>query len=423
MNVLIRPGMKEGRPVRLPSSKSISHRSLIAAALSDGDSVIHNLVANKDTEATMRCLAQLGAVFTYKDDHTLCVRGIRSFSAYDGSVVDCGESGSTLRFLIPLFSLTGREVIFTGHGKLMSRPQAVYEELFRSRGLLFCQEGEFLRVRGALTPGDYAVKGNISSQFISGLLFALPLLKGPSSIKVIPPYESRSYVGLTEDILESAGIRFADEGNTIRIEGNDSYRLVRSDVEGDASQAAFFAELALVSHRPVRVLGISHKSRQGDHVIVSLFESFGGRSVPIEGGYRFEADRIVPSSVDLADCPDLGPALFACAAGAQGDTVFHNCQRLRIKESDRIAAMQEELEKMGARVIDQGNTVTVRGTGHIKGNVTLQGHNDHRIVMALAALSAAADGPVTIQGAQAVEKSYPSFFEDLSAAGAEVEMI
>lgn len=420
MIAVIHPGRSEGAPVSIPGSKSMSHRALIAAALSAQDTVITGLVENKDTEATMRCLAHLGTSFEPQDDGHLLVHGIGKAFSYDGAVIDCGESGSTLRFLIPLFSLTEEAVTFTGHGKLMSRPQTVYEELFEKQGLQFEAAEDTLSIKGALKPDDYVVRGDISSQFISGLLFALPLRNGDSSITVLPPYESKSYVGLTMDVLEKAGIRFEETDATIHIPGNQTYQASALHVEGDDSQAAFFAVLALTSQKPVVVHNMAQESRQGDHVIVFLIERAGGQSIPMEGGYTFLPGKVKAFTADLADCPDLGPVLFALAAVAEGTSVFTHCGRLRIKESDRIAAMKEELGKLGILVQEDGDTVTIEGVPNIKGGVALDGHNDHRIVMALSVLAVRAEQPITISGAEAITKSYPNFFEDLRIAGAEV---
>ena len=408
-----------GQPVRIPSSKSLSHRALISASLAEGTSVIRRLVKNQDTEATMRALRSIGVEFEETENYELIVHGVGRPSLCREKIVDCGESGSTLRFLIPLFSLCESEVVFTGHGKLMSRPQTIYEELFRKQGLLFEKEGDLLRIKGPIQSGSYEIQGNISSQFITGLLFTLPLLNGRSEIRILPPYESKSYVGLTEDVLEQAGIRFQDQGERIIITGKDAYRQIDLEIDGDDSQAAFFAELAMTSGHPVTVYGMRHNSRQGDHVIVSLFEKAGGRSIPVENGYRFEPGRPIGFEADLSDCPDLGPALFAMAAVCGEESVFTGCGRLRIKESDRIEAMRQELETLGASVRIEKDMVFIKGGTSLKGGV-VQGHNDHRIVMALSALSPVCEAPLVIEGAEAVSKSYPDFFRDLQQAGSEV---
>lgn len=416
MDVCVEPGFSQSNEITIPSSKSLSHRALIAASLADGKSVIHRLVHNKDTETTIQCLKKLGASFT-EEKEGLSVQGIQDLSAYDGSVLDAGESGSTLRFLIPLFSETGKKVTFTGHGKLMERPQSVYKDLFEKNHLFFHQENSFLTIEGKLPSKIYEIDGSVSSQFISGLLFVLPLLEGDSEIHIIEPYESRSYVGLTEDCLFKAGIQILDEGNRIHIPGRQKYYPFETFIAGDDSQAAFPASFAFLTDHPVRIHGIDHESRQGDHVIFSLLARMGAHVEEIDDGYLIQPGKLHGIEADLSDCPDLGPMLFALAAKAEGASVFHHVERLRMKESDRIACMEEEMHKLGCHISSDQSNVTVEGSAKIKGNVVLNGHNDHRIVMALAVLSAAADAPVVIQGAEAVTKSWPAFFEDMKHAG------
>lgn len=421
MKVRITPGFLRESSVRIPSSKSLSHRALITAALADGTSCITDLVENDDTAATKNCLEKLGARFETNGNVT-AVYGIGSPDGYDGSVIDCGESGSTLRFLIPLFSLTGKEAVFTGHGKLMERPQNVYRELFEKQGLIFRQEGSFLKVKGALRPGRYAVQGSVSSQFISGLLFALPLLREDSLIAVIPPYESRSYVSLTEDALARAGIVTEENGSEITVRGRQVYTPFCTQIEGDDSQAAFFACLAMIGQKKIHVKGMSRFSRQGDRQILSIIRNAGGTVEEKEDGYLFAPHELKAFTADLADCPDLGPVLFALAARCRGTSVFLNTQRLRIKESDRIACMEEELRKMGCLIESDDSTVTVTGVTSVRGAV-VDSHNDHRIAMALAVLAESADSPVVITNSEAVRKSYPAFFEDMASLGVKVEMI
>lgn len=405
--------------VSIPSSKSLSHRALICASLAGGDSEIIHPAFNKDTEATMRVMECFGASFEEKDDRVI-VHGINGKLRYDHQKADCGESGSTLRFLIPLAALLEEEVIFTGHGRLMERPQTVYDELFQKEGLLFEKKEDGLHVRGPLQAGNYQVRGDVSSQFISGLLFALPLCKGNSVLRIQPPFESASYVSLTLDALMKAGVSVQTGDLVYLIPGEQNYLPFHERIEGDDSQMAFFAELSLIQNRPLRVLNMNHASHQGDHVILEFVKKLGGHVTEIEDGYLFEGGNLHGCEMDLADCPDLGPALFALATQCEGDTVFHHCERLRIKESDRIAAMEEELRKLGCSIHSTEDTVIVHGKTAIRGNVTLNGHNDHRIVMALSMLATLTDG-VVIEGAEAVNKSYPQFFQDLSETGIEVD--
>lgn len=418
MKKIIVPGKIMPAQISIPSSKSLSHRALITAALADGVSVIHSLAENNDTRATLSIMEKAGASFT-KEGNDLIVHGMHQMS-YDGSVLDCGESGSTLRFLIPLFSLSAEEAVFTGHGKLMERPQNVYEEIYAKQGLLFQKINEELHVKGPLQSGTYALQGNVSSQFISGFMFALPLLAGDSVIEVKPPYESASYVGLTMDALKRSEIQVEQEGLSYRIKGQQVYQPIDCTVEGDDSQMAFFAMEALIHHVPLDVLNIRHDSRQGDHVIVGLVKRMGGQAEEIENGYRFDGAILHACVIDLADCPDLGPALFALASQCEGETTFINAGRLRVKESDRIACMEEEMRKLGCVISSKDSTVTVQGKTAVHGGAVLNGHNDHRIVMALSVLASIADQPVTIEGSEAVNKSYPDFFLDLQKTGVNV---
>lgn len=418
MRVTLEPQFLTQARVRIPSSKSVGHRLLIASALAKGTSALKGIGRSADIEATMNALRAFGAGFEEKGD-TILVHGIAAFED-QARVIDCGESGSTLRFLIPLAALSEAETLFTGRGRLMARPQGVYEKIFAEQNLLFCHTAEGIRIKGPLKAGKYTVEGNISSQFISGLLFALPLLEADSEITVREPFESSAYVTLTQNALKAAGIRIEQNGLTFRIKGKQTYQAVNAAVDGDDSQAAFFAALALTHQMPVAVEGIAHDSAQPDHVIFSLVSKAGADVRETEEGYLIEPGRIQPLQADLSQCPDLGPVLFALAAAAEGTSVFTGTMRLRIKESDRVAAMQEELTKLGCRMDIDGDTVYVHGMPEIEGGVELDSHNDHRIVMALAILSARALNPVKIEGAEAINKSYPDFFRDLEKAGMKV---
>lgn len=410
--------LRKEATVNLPSSKSLSHRALIAASLAQGDSLIKGITESKDTQATMSVLEHLGVSFE-RNNEGILVHGCGGSIQYDGSVLDANESGSTLRFLIPLASLAG-EVKFTGHGRLMERPQSVYEEIYHERNLELKIENDILTVKGPLPSDQYIVRGNVSSQFISGLLFALPILKGNSDIKILPPFESASYIDLTIDTLKHAGIQIEKEGLHIHISGNQTYQATTWNVEGDDSQMAFFAELACVKKQPVTVLNLNHDSHQGDHVILELVKKMGAKVEEVNDGYTFSANELEGTKIDLSDCPDLGPALFCLASQCEGVTTFINCERLRIKESDRIAVMEEEMRKLGCEISSAKGTVLVKGPTKIKSNVVLDGHNDHRVVMSLAILATLSDD-VTITGCEAVQKSYPAFFEDLKKLGVQYD--
>lgn len=418
MKTVISKGTPVHTAVSIPASKSLSHRALITAALASGTSRIIAAADNNDIQATLRCIKAFGAS-AETDGEDLLVKGTGGRIRYDGSLIDCGESGSTLRFMIPLFSLCSQEVRFTGSGRLMERPQDVYRDLFLSRSLRFEKEKDILHVQGPLRPGVFDVRGDISSQFISGLLFALPLLDGDSLIRIRPPYESRSYVSLTLSALQNAGIEVREEDMRYVVRGGQSYRPFSSMVEGDASQAAFFIALAMLRKVPLDILNLNHDSRQGDMAMLDIARQSGAEIEEIKDGYSIIPHELKAVKADLSDCPDLGPVLFALAAGAKGTSVFTGCRRLRIKESDRVGAMMEELVKTGIRMHADEDTVTVEGG--IPHGAELYGHNDHRIVMAMSVLAASMDEPAVIDGSEAVTKSYPDFFRDLERTGAKTE--
>lgn len=411
--------INENATVILPSSKSLSHRALITAALANGISTVRGISQSKDTIATMSVLSHLGVRFDVEEKRVI-VHGCGGKLKYDKEILDCNESGSTLRFLIPFATLLDEEVHFTGHGRLMDRPQSVYESLFQENHILFEKKDSILKVKGRLQGGDYTLKGDVSSQFITGLLFILPLCETDSVIHILPPFESASYITLTIDALQKASIKVEQNGLDFYISGNQKYHTIDCVVEGDDSQMAFFAELALTQKKSVRILNVNHDSHQGDHVILDFVEKMGGEVTQIEDGYEINADKISSTKVSLADCPDLGPALFALATQCGGTTIFENCERLRIKESDRIAVMEEELQKLGCNIHSEGGMVIVKGPTQLKNGVVLQGHNDHRVVMSLSMLALLVDD-VVIQGSEAIQKSYPNFFEDLKKMGVDYD--
>ncbi len=420
MEVFIAKGENKDSVVKIPTSKSLSHRALLAASLHQGTSIIEDLVQNKDTEATMRVLKSLGASIETKGNKTY-VQGVSSLDKKIEEVLDCGESGSTLRFMIPLFGLMQEEVSFTGHGRLMDRPQDVYEKIFKDQNLLFENQNHILKIKGPLKSGTYEIAGNISSQFITGLLFSLPLLNGDSVLHILPPYESKSYVKMSEDVLRKAGIEIVDEGETIYIKGNQTYQSIEMKIDGDDSQAAFFACLSQTKQEKITIDGMNPNSKQGDHEVINILKNMGAQVEEHESSTVIYPHTLRGCEIDLADCPDLGPVLFALASIVPGTTTFTNASRLRIKESDRIACMEEELKKLGCNIFSTFDTVTIQGIDEIKGNVHLNGHNDHRIVMALSVLLSSSSVGGYIDEAEAISKSYPNFFEDLEKCGVEVK--
>ena len=399
MNVTIAPQQTVGT-VAAPPSKSAAHRLLIGAGLCHHQtSVIHGIDLSEDISATLDCLRALGAVCRVEGT-TVTVTGTDPRRAA-GAVLPCRESGSTLRFFIPLALLGTEETVLRGSETLLSRPLGIYRELCETQGLLFRPSATEVTVKGTLSADTFTISGNISSQFITGLLFALPLLKQDSIIRLLPPIESRSYIDLTLAALRQFGVTAAWQAeDTLVIRGGQTYSAAEVTVEGDYSNAAFFEALNVLGGR-VTVTGLSEPSLQGDRVYRKHFAC-------LKQGY---------ATIDLADCPDLGPILFAVAAGAHG-ALFQNTRRLQLKESNRAHVMAEELRKFGAVVTVEENTVTVLPGDFHAPQEPLCGHNDHRIVMSLSVLATKTGG--TIYGAEAVRKSFPGFFEALQTLGAEV---
>ena len=392
MKIRIEKGQAEGR-ITAPPSKSMAHRLLIAAALAEGKSTVRGISMCEDVLATVDCLRALGArIELCGEDAT--VYGMNARNSSPKEKLFCRESGSTLRFLIPIAMLSEAECVFCGSEGLMRRPTELYEKLFAEKGLKYVKKSSQIEVCGRLMGGEYTVPGNISSQFISGLLFALPLADGDSVIRINSEIESRSYIDLTLYALNTFGIEagWADK-YSLKIKGNQSYSAKDVEVEGDASGAAFIEALNFLGGN-AQINGLNSESIQGDSVYPQLFEALKGNS-PV---------------ISLGDCPDLAPVLFALAAKKNGGT-FLETKRLKIKESDRAEVMAEELRKFGVCVTVNENSVEIDSKGFHAPAECLSGHNDHRIVMALSVLLTTVGGE--IDGAEAVSKSYPEFFEHL----------
>ena len=420
MIVQIQPPACIGGTVSAPPSKSMAHRAVLCSALAKGTSHIENLEFSKDISATLAAAGQLCARVESGPADVL-VEGLGHFRPVFGPV-DCCESGSTLRFLIPLASLTGQSITFVGRGRLMERPQSVYETLYREQNLHFEQANGQLTVAGSLRSGEYTLAGNVSSQFISGLLFALPLLAGDSTLHLVPPVESRSYIEMTRAAQAAFGVtsHWLDD-TTLCIPGGQQYHPRDYIVEGDYSQAAFLAVLGAVKGG-ITLTGLAAETLQGDAAILDILRRCGAKFTRTEAGLVFEQAPLHGVDIDLADCPDLGPVLMVLGLLCEGTTVIRNAERLRIKESDRIAAMEAELRACGGVLSSEGGTITVQGCKprlHAP-EAPLSGHNDHRVVMSLTVLALAADIPLAINEAEAVQKSWPHFFDALKPLGVEV---
>lgn len=408
-----------GGSLRVPSSKSMTHRELIAAALAPGQSRVSGVSPSEDIRATVSILTLLGAGFEMEKNpdgtETILVRG---GLAPQGKAVlaDAGESGSTLRFLIPIGLVSGNEVTYTGHGKLPSRPLTPYLDLFQEKQISCRTEGGLpLTAAGTLRGGDYALPGNVSSQFFTGLLFALPLAEGDSVLRSTTPLESEGYVDMTVDTLTRHGIAIGmPEKGVFAIPGGQTYRAGDFSVEGDYSQAAFWLAAALTGGE-MTLEGLSPSSRQGDREIVEILRKMGG-SIRRDGDtVTAEKSATHGTVIDAENVPDLVPVLAALAAVSEGTTEIIHAARVRLKECDRLHAMTAELKKLGADIEEKPDGLIIRGKESLSGG-TVDSWNDHRIAMALAAVSAKCTGSLVIEGAEAVRKSYPRFWEDFQAA-------
>ncbi len=384
-----------------PPSKSMAHRYLIGAALSGQTCTLMGVDYSEDILATIDCLRALGAAVTTDGD---CVTiDPQGFMQAKNPVLECRESGSTLRFFIPLALCLGKTVTLRGSERLLERPLDVYEDLCREQGFAFHKDARSITLCGTLKSGTYRVRGDISSQFITGLILALVHLGKEASLAIVPPFESRSYVDLTLDALGAFGadVAFVD-AYTIAVRPSKMHAYV-GKIEGDYSNAAFLDAFNRLGSE-VAVGNLNPDSLQGDRVYASYFQQIADGT----------------PALDISDCPDLGPVLFALAALKNG-AVFTGTDRLKAKESDRGAAMHIELQKLGGGLVFGDDTITVPKQELRYGDAVLNGHNDHRIVMALSVILSVIGG--SIEGVEAVRKSYPAFFTDIQRLGAKVEFL
>ena len=410
----IQPSRLQGS-VTVPPSNSRAHRALLCAGLAAGETRIQGILPSQDMEATCRALTALGASIA-RQGSLARVQGVAGRPKAPQGPVDCGESGSTLRFLIPAFALASAPARLTGRGRLPQRPLGPYGAIFHGQGLPFAQDETGVSFQGPLAPGDYGLPGDVSSQFISGLLFALPLLPGDSHIRIQPPFESRGYVNMTLQVMDAFGVQAAFlDGLTLHVPGNQRFTAPAAPflVEGDDSQAAFFLTLDAILG-DVSVAGLSLRSIQGDRVMGEILARCG--HVPGQ-----PPRPLAPFVADLGDCPDLGPILMTLGLFCQGESRLLNAGRLQLKESDRGTAMAQELSKLGGQASLAGDEIRIRQS-RLRPGPALSSHGDHRIAMALAVAALGARIPADIQGAEAVEKSYPDFWKDLAAIGARVEL-
>lgn len=405
--------------ISIPPSKSLAHRAVIAAALCSGKSEISNLIYSKDITATLKGMENLGAK-TEISESSAIIEGQGGVIS-KGKVFDCEESGSTIRFLIPLSLAVENDVEFIGKGKLGSRPQDVYYKIFDEKEISYkTVEGNLpLKIKGKLSPGSYKVKGNISSQFITGLLFTLPLLDGDSVINITTDLESIGYVDLTLDILQKFGIEIINNDyKSFKIKGNQRYKAVDYRVEGDFSQAAFWLTAGIIGSE-FQCSDINLQSLQGDKVIIDIIKEMNGQIEEVNGSLVVKPSKTKGTVIDVSQCPDLVPILAVLASLSEGKTEIINAERVRIKESDRLKAITTELKKLGADINEVGDGLVINGKGNLQGGI-VDSWNDHRIAMALAIASIRCKDEVIIEGSKAVEKSYPNFWQDFEKLGGNI---
>ena len=407
--------------VSVPPSKSAAHRAIICASLARGKSVISPVDMSEDVSATIECMKRLGAEMTL-DGRTLTVDGSKTLLVSDASL-NCGESGSTLRFLIPVAAVGGINAVFSGRGRLPERPIGVFTECLPEKGVECQTKGGLpMSISGRLQSGEYRIPGNISSQFITGLLLALPLAEGDSRIILTSPAQSVGYIRMTADIMEQFGVSVSETENGWYIKGGQSYSARSFTVEGDWSQAAFYMTAAALGGR-ITIDNLSLASRQGDKACMELYSRFGARLTRNEdGSITIEHNELHAADIDATDIPDLVPALAVTAALCEGTTVISGAARLRIKECDRLAAMKDGLSRLGADITETPDGLVIKGVKRLHGG-SVEGYNDHRIVMSFTVAAAAADGEIIISDPDSINKSYPAFFEDYKGLGGRTDVI
>lgn len=410
--------------VKIPPSKSMAHRAIICAALSDGLCIIENIDYSDDIIATIDAMNSLGAKIVKHKDYIEVIGAYGSDEKpQETRIIDCNESGSTLRFLVPISLLFKGSSKFIGRGNLGKRPLTTYYNIFERQGIEYSYEEDNLNlvINGELKPGTFEVEGNVSSQFITGLLFTLPLLKEDSKIIITTEMESKGYIDLTLRAMSDFGVEIINNNyREFIIKGNQKYNARNYRVEGDYSQAAFFLCADSLGN-DVLCKDLDLNSLQGDKEVIDILERmnvvFNANDIGVKGTTNGE---LASTVIDGSQCPDIIPVLTSVAALTKGTTEIINAGRLRIKECDRLAAVTSELNKLGAKIIEKEDGLVVTGVEKLQGGVEVWSHKDHRIAMTLAIASTRCEEPIVIKDYECIAKSYPNFFEDFKALGGNV---
>ena len=406
--------------VNVPPSKSDVHRAIICAAMANGVSRISPVALSNDIKATIGCIKALGADAVL-ENNVLTVDGTNMYKNKT-ALLDCGESGSTLRFFIPIAAVGNINAIFVGKGKLPQRPIGIFTEALPKAGTVCKTEGGLpLEIKGQLKSGIFEIPGNVSSQFITGLLLALPILEGDSEIVLTSPLESVGYIAMTIRTMKQFGVNIQATEKGWHIKGGQSYKTCDYTTDGDWSQAAFFMVLGAVSGK-VTVKGVAKDSTQGDKKCAEILARFGAKVTQLDNEVTVEKGKLKAITVDASQIPDLVPVLSVCAAFAEGTTKIINAERLRIKECDRLKATAELLNNLGGKVKELSDGLEITGVSSLKGG-NVNGYNDHRIVMSAAVCAARSDEDITATFAMSINKSYPDFYIDYNSIGGKANVL
>ena len=406
--------------VTTPPSKSDVHRAIICAALSKGASTISPVALSNDIKATIGCIEALGAK-THIENNVLTVDGTELFSNKTATL-DCGESGSTLRFFIPVAAVGGVNASFIGSGRLPQRPIGIFTDLLPNFGVNCETEGGLpLKISGKLQGGTFKIPGNVSSQFITGLLFALPLLENDSNIVLTSPIESVGYINMTIYTMSKFGVEIETTDFGWHIKGNQSYKPCSYTTDGDWSQAAFFMVSGAINGS-ITVNGVNRDSAQGDRKIAELISQFGAEVLQTDTSVTVKSGKMHAITIDASQIPDLVPVLAVCAGFADGTTRIINAQRLRIKESDRLKTTADLINNLGGNIRELSDGLEITGVKKLLGG-SADGCNDHRIVMSAAVCAAGLDGEIECSDALSINKSYPEFFNDYNSIGGRANIL
>lgn len=416
---------KLGGSIAAIASKSMAHRYMIAAALADKPAFVSCHSSSEDIEATKACLKAMGAGFEEKEGGFM-VTPINADKLTDGIKLPCKESGSTFRFLLPVIAGFGKEAEFLQEGRLPERPLSPLYEEMTAKGVTMAGQGENpFWLKGQLRSGEYRLAGNVTSQFISGLLFALPRLPGDSKIILTSSLESKLYVDMTVAVLKQFGIEIIIEDNTYIIKGSQTYHAKNGSVEGDWSNAAFWLSAGAIGDSAVTVTGLDMTSLQGDRAIIEILKEFGAKisyDTKDEGKVTVAPGKMHGIRINAIDIPDLVPILSVVASFAEGETVIYNAARLRLKESDRLKTVTQVLNSMGADIEEKEDGLIIHGVDMMEGGTAVDAMGDHRIAMMSAIAAVRCKNQVVIMNAEAVNKSYPAFFKDYVTLGGKVEI-